>query len=102
MTMETDVVYEAFLKFFSDQVDYTMKERYKEQLKQQEERMEQQKEQMEKQKAEARLITISTVFENGGTDETAKKYLNATEEEVKMAHQYLEKKKLEKIEKERQ
>ncbi|MGN0483659.1 MAG: hypothetical protein ACI4HI_08920, partial [Lachnospiraceae bacterium] len=75
----------ALMEMFSKQINRTVEERVEEVLK---ERMKQEKEQI---KVENRIITICTVFENGGTDETAKQYLNATEDELKKAHEYLKK-----------
>lgn len=95
--METNVVYEAFLKFFPEhererKEQEEREEQLKQQLQQKEEQLKQQlqlkEEQIQQQEKHDRLCSICMIFENGGTDETAKKYLNATDEEIKKAHQY--------------
>ncbi|MGN0483337.1 MAG: hypothetical protein ACI4HI_07280, partial [Lachnospiraceae bacterium] len=84
--MESDIVFEAFLKFFPEQLEEREGKlrQENEQIKQQNEQMKQQNEKMEQE----RICCIHRMLNNGETDEKVKMYLHATDEEIQKARQY--------------
>lgn len=71
---EDHMAYEALMEMFEEEINEKVKQ------------------QLSTVKEEERIISIWTVLKNGGTDELAKKYLNATNEELEKAHQYKQEK----------